>query len=78
MFYKHHSSYFLIFALKHRFWVLVRTASLSKKNVYPCKPQFYSIKVGCKGVLITRTRFCDALTIYYFAFSDILCTIHSA
>ena len=24
-------------------------------NVYPCKPQFYYIKVGCKGVYITRT-----------------------
>ena len=21
-----------------------------EKNVYPCKPQFYYIKVGCKGV----------------------------
>ena len=21
-----------------------------KNNVYPCKPQFYYIKVGCKGV----------------------------
>ena len=26
-----------------------------RKNVYPCKPQFYYIKVGCKGVYITRT-----------------------
>ena len=26
-----------------------------KKNVYPCKPQFYYIKVGCKGVYITQT-----------------------
>ena len=25
-----------------------------KKNEYPCKPQFYYIKVGCKGVFITR------------------------
>ena len=23
-----------------------------KNNVYPCKPQFYYIKVGCKGVNI--------------------------
>ena len=29
-------------------------------NVYPCKPQFYYIKVGCKGVYITRTCFRDA------------------
>ena len=26
-----------------------------RKKVYPCKPQFYYIKVGCKGVFITRT-----------------------
>ena len=29
------------------------------KNVYPCKPQFYYIKVGCKGVFVTRTCFRD-------------------
>ena len=28
-----------------------------RKNVYPCKPQFYYIKVGCKGVFVTRTCF---------------------
>ena len=28
----------------------------NKKNVYPCKPHFYYIKVGCKGVF-TRTCF---------------------
>ena len=52
-----------IFLLKHRLWVLVRTASprrfsrvptiyfLSrnkKNNVYPCKPQFYYIKMKFK------------------------------
>ena len=26
-----------------------------EKKVYPCKPQFYYIKVGCKGVYITQT-----------------------
>ena len=26
-----------------------------RKNEYPCKPQFNYIKVGCKGVYITRT-----------------------
>ena len=26
-----------------------------RKNVYPCTPQFYYIKVGCKGSFITRT-----------------------
>ena len=25
-----------------------------KKHVYPCTPQLYNIKVGCKGVYITR------------------------
>ena len=29
--------------------------SKNKKNEYPCKPQFYYIKVGCKGVFISRT-----------------------
>ena len=31
-------------------------------DVYTCKPQFYYIKVGCKGVFITRTCFRDAIT----------------
>ena len=31
-----------------------------RKNVYPCKPQFYYIKVGYKGVFVTRTCFHDA------------------
>ena len=26
-----------------------------RKNVYPFKPQFYCIKVACKGVFVTRT-----------------------
>ena len=30
-----------------------------RKLVYPCKPQFYYIKVGCKGVFITRTCYPD-------------------
>ena len=30
-----------------------------RKNVYPCKPQLYYIKVGCKGVFVTRTCFRD-------------------
>ena len=33
--------------------------SKNKKKVYPCKPQFYYIKVGCKGVFVTRTRLRD-------------------
>ena len=30
-----------------------------KNNVYPCKPQFYSLKVGFKGVKIIQACFCD-------------------
>ena len=33
--------------------------SKNKKNIYPCKPQFYYIKVGCKGVFVTRTCYQD-------------------
>ena len=58
------SDIFSYFCLKHRLWVLDRTTlarrfwrapqsiflSRNKKNnVYPCKPQFYCIKVGFKG-----------------------------
>ena len=32
-----------------------------RKNVYPCKPQFYYIKVGCKGVFVTQTCFRDEM-----------------
>ena len=61
------SDNFSCFCSKHRLWVLVRIASVSrflqvltiyvlsrnkKNNVYPCKPQFYYIKVGFKGVKI--------------------------
>ena len=51
-------------------WVHVRTASVSthnlcflrkiRQNVYPCKLQFYFIKVGRNGVYITRTCYPDA------------------
>ena len=34
-------------------------AKIRKKNVYPCTPQFHYIKVGCKGVFITRTCYHD-------------------
>ena len=30
-----------------------------RKKVYPCKPQFYYIQTGCKGVFVTRTCFRD-------------------
>ena len=32
-----------------------------KNNAYPCKPQFYYIKVGFKGVKIIYAYFRDAL-----------------
>ena len=31
------------------------------KNVYPCEPQFYFIKVGCKRVYIIWTCLHDAV-----------------
>ena len=34
-----------------------------ENNIYPGKPQFYYIKVGCKGVFITRTCLHDAIKI---------------
>ena len=30
-----------------------------KKNEYSCKPQFYYIKVGCKGVYVSRKCYHD-------------------
>ena len=30
-----------------------------KKNEYPCKPQFYYIKAGCKGVFDTGACYLD-------------------
>ena len=34
-----------------------------RKNVYPCTPQFYYIKVGCKGVFLSRTCFRDVTNV---------------
>ena len=31
-----------------------------ESNEYPCKPSFYHMKVGCKGVYIIRTCLHDA------------------
>ena len=59
--------YFSYICSKHRLWVLVEPprrggsneylqsmvfSRNKKNNVYPCKPQFYYIKVGFKGVKI--------------------------
>ena len=35
-----------------------------KNNVYPCKPQFYYIKVGFKGVKIIQACFRHEIKIY--------------
>ena len=32
-----------------------------RKNEYPCKPQFDYIKMGCKGVYISRTFYSDVI-----------------
>ena len=34
-----------------------------KNNVYPCKPQFYYIKVGFKGVRIILACFRDVISV---------------
>ena len=41
--------------------------SKNKKKVYTCKPQFYFIKVGCKGVFVIWTCFGDEIVLrpYY-------------
>ena len=71
------------FCSKHRSWVHVRTASLrrfllvptihaleKKKSVYPCSPQFYYIKVGCKDVFITRTFEQDGIRMHWIRACD--------
>ena len=64
--------YFSYFCSKHRLLVLVEAVLTStqiyvlsrnnKNNVYPCKPMFYYIKVGFKGVKIIYVCFRDAET----------------
>ena len=53
---------FFIFAQNIDLWytVLMSTYNLclrakKRKTLYPYKPQFYYIEVGCKGVYITQT-----------------------
>ena len=41
-------------------WSMFKSKN-KKKHAYPCKPQFYYIKVGCKGVYITGTCLHDVL-----------------
>ena len=47
-----------------------------RKNVYPCKPQFYYIKKGCKGVFVTRTCFRDGRFRHKSAWSVINWQLH--
>ena len=37
-----------------------------RNNIYPCKPQVYYIKVGCKGVFITRTCYHEYVSLTIF------------
>ena len=37
-----------------------------KSNVYPCKPKFYYIKVGLKGVKIIQVCFHDVMGTHVF------------
>ena len=49
-----------------------------KNNVYPCKPQFYYIKVGFKGVKILLVCFRDEIiyvSIYRHAFTEAMIDI---
>ena len=48
-----------------------------RKNVYPCAPQVYYTKVGCKRVYITRTCYPDGLieTIFVYTLSLIRSTL---
>ena len=39
--------------------------SKNKNNVYPCKPQFYYIKVGFKGIKIMLTCFHDVFGLFH-------------
>ena len=43
----------------------------TRKNVYPCKPHFDYIKVGCEGVYITRTCYHDDIVKLWLT-----CVIH--
>ena len=46
---------------------------MSTHNVYPFKPQFCYLKVGCKGVYITRTCLHDTLQVLVSWISSYIC-----
>ena len=48
-----------------------------RKNDYPYKAQFYYIKVGSKGVFVTRTCFRHDLVTAYFLLNEISIAILS-
>ena len=48
------STHYLIKAIKTSTHDLLFRAKI-RKNVYHCKPRFYYLIVGCKGVYIVRT-----------------------
>ena len=71
------SDIFSYLCSKHRLWILLKPSrrggskeyqqsmflsSNKKNNLYPCKPQFYCIKVEIKGMKCTQVCFRDALT----------------
>ena len=63
------SDIFSYFCSKHRLWVLVRIYVFEhiweKNNVYPCKPQFYCIKVGVNGVKIIWACFRNDFLVFF-------------
>ena len=44
--------------------------SKNKKKIYPSKPHFFHIKVGCKGLFITRTCYPDDSSQSFFQFFE--------
>ena len=48
-------------------------AKIRKKMYTPVHPQFHFIKVGCKGVFITRTCYPDGIIVKITVCSDSVC-----
>ena len=62
---------FFIFLLKNIHCGYSQSIFLSrnkKTNVYPCKPQFYYIKVGFKGVKLRRRVFVMLMDLHFIVF----------
>ena len=43
-----------------------------KNNVYPCKPQFYYVKVGFKGINIKKACFHDILSVLNYCIEKLV------